>query len=195
MSGDFSPEGHTRVSEQQSVEEGLPEPPIAIPKPPLPPAEVVAAVPLPPTPRSSSLSETSSVDTDLTSPEPSAQLGQTAKLLVPSVADSDTSAQAHSSANSSETGPDATGAASSRRSVAPPCLIEPGNVARAAPPKARAYATDRHPDLAMRSAARCKHTWTPCPGAAFHVRHGPDYRRTGHKAPSAGTIYEVRHVT
>eukprot|EP00966_Prymnesium_polylepis_P231069 5347076-Prymnesium_polylepis.1 len=48
-----------------------------------------------------------------------------------------------------------------------------------------------HPDAAIRAAERHKHTWTPCPGAAFDVRAGPDYRRTGRKAPSTSALYEV----
>ena len=47
------------------------------------------------------------------------------------------------------------------------------------------------PDAEMRAAARQPHSWVPCPGSAFQVRSGPNYRSTGSKAPSAPCLYEV----
>lgn len=71
-------------------------------------------------------------------------------------------------------------------------LISPGNVPQSpASAASSSNSTPQHPDAAMRAAIRHRHTWTPCPGSAFNVRSGPDYRRTGAKVPSAPMLYEV----
>lgn len=45
--------------------------------------------------------------------------------------------------------------------------------------------------MVITRAPRSPHTWTQCPGAAFHVRQGPNYAHTGKKAPSGAPLYEV----
>ena len=42
-----------------------------------------------------------------------------------------------------------------------------------------------HPDATITRAERAPHTWTQCPGAAFHVRQGPNYAVTGKKVRSS----------
>eukprot|EP00964_Phaeocystis_antarctica_P076061 scaffold47004_cov52-Phaeocystis_antarctica.AAC.5 len=66
----------------------------------------------------------------------------------------------------------------------PPSRITPGSsISQQALPEGADRPPSRgHPDLTISRAPRAPHTWTQCPGAAFHVRQGPNYAVTGKKA-------------
>ena len=69
----------------------------------------------------------------------------------------------------------------------PPSRITPGSSIsqQALPERGNGPPSPGHPDLAINRAPRAPHTWTQCPGAAFHVRQGPNYAVTGKKACSS----------
>ena len=46
-------------------------------------------------------------------------------------------------------------------------------------------------DAVFRAAPPLEHAWCPCPGAAFNVRVGPNYARTGAKMPSLAALYDA----
>ena len=76
----------------------------------------------------------------------------------------------------------------------PPSRILPGtSISQSTLPESAAEGppSQRHPDSVISRAPRAPHTWTQCPGSAFHVRQGPNYAATGKKSPSGPPLYEV----
>ena len=73
----------------------------------------------------------------------------------------------------------------------PPTRLRPGNVPLSSLVLPETFTESVHPDEAIKQAARQPHTWTRCPGAAFNVRRGPNYKDKRKKAPSASSLYEV----
>ena len=80
---------------------------------------------------------------------------------------------------------------SSSELPSPPTRLRPGNVPLSSLVLPETFTESVHPDEAIKQAARQPHTWTRCPGAAFNVRCGPNYKDKRKKAPSASSLYEV----
>jgi hypothetical protein len=86
-------------------------------------------------------------------------------------------------------------------------MVQPGRLRRvdatslgrlAAPEQSSLEGSEDAPtpayDEAMAAEPRQQEAWTPCPGPAFMVRHGPNYSKTGRKQPSASSLYDVYAV-
>ena len=79
----------------------------------------------------------------------------------------------------------------------PPRRLTPGNVPLSSLqlpetlPEQSGSSSKEPLDDAIKAAEREPHTWTKCPGAAFKVRKGPNYKEKRKKAPSAPALYEV----
>ena len=77
--------------------------------------------------------------------------------------------------------------------------ITPGRISRVEAPGVQALsekgATSEDEaaaiDTAMVAEPRRQQAWSSCPGAAFMVRHGPNYSKTGNKLPSLAALYDV----
>lgn len=75
----------------------------------------------------------------------------------------------------------------------PPSRIPPGTSIsqHLLPESAEPPPSPEDPDSIISRAPRSPHTWTQCPGSAFHVRQGPNYAATGKKAPSGAPLYDA----